>query len=680
MRALLRISAGVLAASLTGAGGTLAADGDAGTVSVFAFGAGNRALAMGGAFSAVADDASAPLWNPAGLGLLQRAELQASQASLYGLDISEQYGSLVLPSWRWGTVAFGFRRFGVGGIEERTDRNQLLSSDLKDAQSEFRVSYGRAVSSAWSVGGSVLMHQQRLAGYSDMGLGVDVGVLVRPGVAVGSQEAWAERFSVATTLQNLVEPTLRLNRDDVPDPTAIRSGLAYRQPLELLGKGSLLTSFEVAKSRKQDMTVHFGLEFVPQSAVALRAGWNDGDLTAGAGIRWHGYSFDYVLEDNELDTLHRFGATIGFGSTLEQRRLAAAEREDREFRDRLNATFAKRQTEQVEELVERGRLLLTERNYDEALNVAGTVQMLDPENADGRRLQTRALLLKAEQLESRGELTDAALLYGRALAADPSLTEAKLGADRCRAESDRRFARTTRIRALFDEAMVAFADGELMVARGKLEELLEVAPDDAEAQSLLRRTNTAVQVRALDLTRQATRFLDLGLLDEADEVLHRFRLLDANDPDYTTLRTRLRSAQQAQAARLRELANAPAPQSPKVTIPPKGPTLSKKKRQELDQLYRHGMEAMEGTNPSEAVQYWELVWLSDPDYKDVAQYLLNEYLLRGLEDFSKGRLEEAIAHWNKARDVDPTNEKTLSYLERAHQHQERTRQIRESRR
>src|SRR5436309_11514578 len=40
---------------------------DAGTRSVFAQGAGNRAVGMGGAFVGVADDASATMWNPAGL-------------------------------------------------------------------------------------------------------------------------------------------------------------------------------------------------------------------------------------------------------------------------------------------------------------------------------------------------------------------------------------------------------------------------------------------------------------------------------------------------------------------------------------------------------------------------------------------------------------------------------------
>ena len=62
---------------------------DAGTQSVFAYGAGNRAAAMGAAFVAAVDDASAMVWNPAGLGLVPRAELQAVQSGDLGLGMSE---------------------------------------------------------------------------------------------------------------------------------------------------------------------------------------------------------------------------------------------------------------------------------------------------------------------------------------------------------------------------------------------------------------------------------------------------------------------------------------------------------------------------------------------------------------------------------------------------------------
>src|SRR5438552_4125808 len=53
------------------------------TASFLNYGAGARALGMGGAFYAVADDATAAYWNPAGLPQVQRKELTMMNATLF---------------------------------------------------------------------------------------------------------------------------------------------------------------------------------------------------------------------------------------------------------------------------------------------------------------------------------------------------------------------------------------------------------------------------------------------------------------------------------------------------------------------------------------------------------------------------------------------------------------------
>lgn len=52
------------------------------TASFLTIGAGARALAMGGAFTALADDSNAVYWNPAGLASVERREVSASHAEL----------------------------------------------------------------------------------------------------------------------------------------------------------------------------------------------------------------------------------------------------------------------------------------------------------------------------------------------------------------------------------------------------------------------------------------------------------------------------------------------------------------------------------------------------------------------------------------------------------------------
>jgi tetratricopeptide (TPR) repeat protein len=678
MRRVTLLAAVAALASLLGPETVPANDG--GVRSTFAFGAGNRALAMGGAYAAISDDASGAIWNPAGLGRLSQREFQASSARLYGLEMNEQFASLAWPSWRWGAAALVFRRFAVGGIERRDDRNILLS-EFDDSETEFSVAYGRSPSEKWSFGALVKMQRQAIAGYDDFGLGLDVGIQSRPGLLLGHESGWAHRLSFGLAVRNAVEPSLRLDRDAVADPAAVRTGLAYVQPIG--GSRSLLATVDVEKAREADTDLHAGLEARLHSLVALRGGFNGEGYTAGAGLRWRDYAFDYVLEENEIESVHRFGATIAFGPTTEESRLAARAAEEEEFRRRLAETYRLRQEQRARELAERAESLLGERRFDEALDVASALAALAPDDTLATSYQSRALQEKALLAEVDEDFAEASILYGRVLAIAPDHERAAAGLARCRAESDRRAARTARIRDLFALALDAFSSGDLVTARSRLQEILDVSPDDAEARAMLRRTETAISVRVSALLARAGRSLDRALLGDAEEALEEAFGLDPDADGIPLLRARLRKAEEelAAAARRRERAVAAAPSPTNVGAPvapapvPKAPALSEKKRREIAELYRSGMEAMQADRADDALHYWELVWMNDPEFRDVAEYLKREYLLRGLESFSRGGLDDAIRLWERALEVDPEDEKTLGYLARAREQQARSQEI-----
>ncbi|HVP38399.1 MAG TPA: hypothetical protein VMS93_04370, partial [Candidatus Saccharimonadales bacterium] len=331
------LAAAVLAAGWAAPAG---ADDDAGTGSVFSFGAGNRALGMGGAFVATADDASALAWNPGGLGLLQRAEGQVVQSAGLGLGFSEFYGSVVLPSWRFGTLGLMVRQFGVGGIEQRDDRNVLLSDDLTDSELELALGYGRALGPAWSLGGAVKLQHHSLAGFSGSGLGADLGAVVKPALALGVDAPWAQRLSLGLAVRNALQPQTRLDRDAAADPTALRAGLSYRVPL---GAGWARAGADVSQARGEAARLHAGLELQPLAAAAVRVGADGGRLAAGASVSLADLSVDYAFRSNPLAEEHRVGLTLHFGSTLEARRTAARRAEDEALQKRLAEGFRQRQ-------------------------------------------------------------------------------------------------------------------------------------------------------------------------------------------------------------------------------------------------------------------------------------------------------------------------------------------------
>src|SRR5438093_2273051 len=56
---------------------------------------GARAIAMGGAFSSLADDATALFWNPAGLARVGHEEVMFTHANLFNSGINDNVGAFV---------------------------------------------------------------------------------------------------------------------------------------------------------------------------------------------------------------------------------------------------------------------------------------------------------------------------------------------------------------------------------------------------------------------------------------------------------------------------------------------------------------------------------------------------------------------------------------------------------
>src|SRR5437867_3993917 len=94
---------------------------------------GPRAIAMGGAFSSISDDAEALYWNPAGLPWIGHQEITATHANLFGSDIKDNYASFVLPLTRQDAAAVDWYRSGFNDTELDFGENRI---DL---------SYGRKV-------------------------------------------------------------------------------------------------------------------------------------------------------------------------------------------------------------------------------------------------------------------------------------------------------------------------------------------------------------------------------------------------------------------------------------------------------------------------------------------------------------------------------------------------------
>jgi tetratricopeptide (TPR) repeat protein len=369
---------------------------DGGTRSAFASGAGNRALAMGGAFVGVADDASAMIWNAGGLGRLERLELQATHAAYGDFGSREDYLSVVLPDWRWGAAGLAVRYYGIDGIEYRDDGNLLLGSALSNSEMEIALGFGRPVSGALSVGGAVKLQRQSLAGFSGSGLGADLGVLGRAPASLRSRAAWADRLTWGVAVRNAIQPAIRLDQESVPDPSVLRAGLAYEQPS--VGGRPVLFAVDLEKSPGVGMKLHAGLDVRIHALLGIRAGMNAGRLTAGMGVAWRDFTVDYAFAGGDLANIHRVGLSRVLGRTVSQQRDAAVKAREAALQAALDEAFQKRQVEQLEDLLARARSAQAEGNHEKALELLATISILDPNHAEGRALEVISLRERAKRL------------------------------------------------------------------------------------------------------------------------------------------------------------------------------------------------------------------------------------------------------------------------------------------
>ena len=652
----LLVRAATILAVVTPTRLAIAAD-DAGTQSVFGYGVGDRALAMGSAFVASADDASALYWNPAGLGLVDRAVLQLDQVGGLGLGFHESYAALAMPSWRWGTAGLTLRQFGVGGVEQRDDRN-VLTGDVEDSEFELALGFGRSVGEIWSLGGAAKLQRQTLAGLSSSGVGVDLGGGVSPPGLKG--------LRLGLAVRNAVRPALRLDRETLPDPTTVRTGVAYRLPLS--GVKSVLTEIDLEKSAASAAKVRAGVEYRLHDLATLRGGLNGGMLTVGTGLRWGGVTLDYEFENNPLAAAHRLGVCVRMGRTVAESRLAARRAEDEALEKRMADVFQQRQAEQVQGLLEQAGAAHQQRHYDDALDALGTLLTLEPANAPAHALQLECLRGKAAELEQASDFAAAAATYELAVAAAPGDTMAVAGAMRCRQESDLIAARSAEVRGVFAAAMDALAAEDFASARDGFAKVLAADPRDAEAARMLERTEQTLGRRAGALVDAATRDLRAGRLADADAGLEQAARLDPHAPGLDEARLAIRHAKQLAA-----VTRAPAPASNAAAAPKSAAgTLSDR---EVEELYRLGLTAFKARHTDDALRYWEHVWAERPGYRGVGDFLKREYLVRGMESFAAGRLDEAVASWEKVLRMYPDDPQARGYVARAQTQILRSREI-----
>jgi len=298
--------------------GGVAAPVAAGTTTGFAFlnlPAGARAAALGGAYTALADDPTAAFWNPAGIAAAAPLG-PGGEVAVTGVHHES------IQNFRQDLVAATWRRAG-DGLSLAVNSHYTGQLDGTDALgnplgafgvSDFAIAggYAATVAPGARLGGTLGWISESIAGTSASTLTFSLGGLYAPaslaGLTLGAavrQLGGSLRFATVDGAEG----------DAVPQPLTVAGGASYAA---LAGTVPWLVSGELSQLKGEDVEARAGLEVRPATALALRAGWMFGqdaaDFTAGAGITMRNVTFDYafVPYHDDLGSSHRAGLTARF--------------------------------------------------------------------------------------------------------------------------------------------------------------------------------------------------------------------------------------------------------------------------------------------------------------------------------------------------------------------------------
>jgi hypothetical protein len=311
---------------------------------VLQIGVGARALGMGGANVAVADDSSATYWNPAGLPGIKDVDLQiiqqATQNSTLALDtngVGSQY-TFVSGGWTpgsWGSLGLAIMRFGVSGIPQVSATTNADGSPNQEgtfSESDWAVllGYGKQIIPGISAGltAKILMGgtsgltadaSNGITGDSNYSyFGADLGVLVKFGAWVPALEG----LNFGLNLQDVANGGVKWSSSSTSDQVDMnaKTGLAYTLPFDVLRDNGFKVTAALDADPEYSTLMHYGAELWYKETLALRAGVRDftsgqqgSEVSYGLGLKlFKMIEFDYAYINYELTPIQYASLQLTF--------------------------------------------------------------------------------------------------------------------------------------------------------------------------------------------------------------------------------------------------------------------------------------------------------------------------------------------------------------------------------
>jgi len=274
-------------------------------------GAGARAGALSGAFTAHYDDATVSYWNPAAAARLEKISVSSMFAFL-AADFKYSFFNAVFPT-EYGNFGANIINLSSGEIEGRSSETDDYFT-FEHSETAVFGTYGRKLSEWVSVGANIKILNVNSFNEGAGGFGFDLGFLIIP----------HEMLSAGLVMQDLYS--------EISWTTGTKQKVPYVMRLGAMAKlldDALRVSLDAEKVEFEEVSIKTGAEYGFFDIVFVRAGASYGfsdydfNYTLGAGFRYAignvtlqldyaFYTYEFSGPQTAVDTNHKLSVAAYF--------------------------------------------------------------------------------------------------------------------------------------------------------------------------------------------------------------------------------------------------------------------------------------------------------------------------------------------------------------------------------
>lgn len=289
------------------------AEGEVNAMPHLRLGAGARSIGLGGAYTAIADDATATVWNPAGLGSAADLSLNFSTQRL-SLDRTHNFIAITKMLGSYGAIGLAATNFGVSDYN-LYDAKGEYGGKADYSSNAYSLSYGIAVGN-FNLGltGRMLADNfgvDSVENQSGFG-GVDIGLM---GHALHID---IDENQIPTFHYGIVAKYLGASLgEEGTVPMVVDVGVAYDLYMGNVVTFSADIEQEFVNLEESAFSMRGGVEYTivtnKSTEFAIRAGVRASrdvqNLFGGLGVNIAGLQLDYAIQDGMASEINGVGST-----------------------------------------------------------------------------------------------------------------------------------------------------------------------------------------------------------------------------------------------------------------------------------------------------------------------------------------------------------------------------------